>query len=180
MTVNPNNLLMGPAKIGHGIFGVTEPTNASAAWAAGITDLGATDGGATLRLGQTYTPMTVDQTTMAVGSRLTAQEVAVTTSLAEGTLDNLRRSLNALPDLATEFEFGGALTGNEEPNYSAVFLLGQKPGGGPRLIVVRRALSTENVELAWTKDGKTMIPVTFTGYFVSESILAVRVDDTTV
>ena len=99
---------------------------------------------------------------------------------AEGTLDNLRRSLNALPDLATEFEFGGALTGNEEPNYSAVFLLGQKPGGGPRLIVVRRALSTENVELAWTKDGKTMIPVTFTGYFVSESILAVRVDDTTV
>jgi hypothetical protein len=67
--------------------------------------------------------------------------------------------------------------GNAEPPYSAVILRGQRPGGGSRLVIVRRCLSTESIGMSWTKDGKTMIPVTFEGYYVSKTIKAVRIDD---
>lgn len=275
MTVRTSNLLMGPAELFAGPFGAPEPANAAAAIPNVFRDLGGTDGGAELTLGQTYTPMTVDQVAMPVGSRLTEQTCRIATSLAEATLANLRLALNQgagtsevqtlglgaatagtftltfqgettapiaynataaavqtalealggiapgdvtvtggpLPGTVT-ITFGGAyggmdvpaltgtgtgLTGgsltlatttqgqgfvetgaqigNSEPNYSAILLRGQKPGGGPRLVIIRRALSTESVGMAWRKADKTMIPVTFEGYYVSESINAFRVDD---
>lgn len=275
MAVRTSNLLMGPAELFAGPFGAPEPANAAAAIPATHRDLGGTDGGATLTLGQTYTPMTVDQVAMPVGSRLTEQSVRVATSLAEATLANLRLALNQgagtsevqtvslgaatagsftltfqgettapiqwnataaqvqtalealgsitpgdvtasggpLPGVVT-LTFGGAyagmdvpaltgtatgltggtltiatttegvgtvevgsMIGNAEPNYSSIILRGQKPGGGPRLVVVRRALSVESIGMEWQKASKTMIPVTFEGYFVSDAVAAYRVDD---
>lgn len=179
MAVTTTNLLQGPADLFHGVFGATEPVDAGTAPAAAWSDLGGTDGGATLTVGQTYAPMTVDQVAMPVDARKTEESVSVATSLAEGTLDNLRRALNiAVAPTETEIEALGELFSNSSPLFSAVLLKGQKPGGGPRLVVVRRALSTENVAMAWTKADKTMIPVTFTGYFVSASVRALRIDDT--
>lgn len=66
---------------------------------------------------------------------------------------------------------------NTQPNYSSVLLRGRKPGGGMRNAIVRRALSTENVELAWKKGEQKFIPVTFTGFFISNSIDAIFIDD---
>jgi hypothetical protein len=279
MGVTVSNLLQGPAEIFATSFGATEPASASAP----ITvhrDLGATDGGATVTISQTYSPMKVDQVAMAVGSRKVDQSIRSATSLAEATLDNLRLALNqpggsggtaevqtiglgsatagtvqitfmgqttaAIPYNATAaqvqaalealtnvapgdvvvtgtawptvltFTFGGAwgstnvdqmtavgtgLTGgtvtiatttggvapdyleldaeigNNEPPYSSYILRGQRPGGGNRLVVIRRALSVETVEMSWTKDNKTMVPVTMEGYYVSKTVKAVRIDD---
>lgn len=178
MAVQTENLLMGPVDVFHGVFGVTEPVDAEAAPGVGLTDIGGTDGGVTLTLGQTYTPMTVDQVAMAVDARLTDETITVSTNMAEATLDNLRRARNVAADAATEFEFGGELITNSSPLFSAIVLRGLAPEGGPRLVVVRRTLSTESIGVPFLKDGKTVFPVTWTAYFVSSSVRAVRVDDT--
>ena len=280
MGVTVSNLLMGPAELFAAAFGATEPANAAAAVVAPFRDLGGTEGGATLTIAQTYTPMMVDQVAMAVGSRKTAQSVRVATNLAEATLDNLRMALNqpggaggvnevqtislgsatagtvtltfagqtttalaynataaavtaaleALTNVAPgdvvvtgtawpaalTITFGGAYAstdvaaitvtatgltggtpnvvtttpgtasefleldaeiGNAEPNYTSVLVRGAKPGGGNRLVIVRRALSVESIGMSWTKDGMTMVPVTFEGYYVSKSVKAIRLDD---
>lgn len=177
-SIVPSNVLQGPADVYTGNFGATEPANAAAvidstAWKF----VGATDGGATLTLSQTYSNMEVDQVALPVGARRTAQSVELATTLAEATLANLRRAFNAAISAGTTFELDSQIA-NADPTYTSVLLKGLSPGGSPRLVIIRRALSTANVALAWKKDGKTVIPVTFSGYYVSQSIAAFKVDDT--
>lgn len=177
MSVTVTNLLQGPAQMLVSPFGTTEPANADVAPAVGWVDVGGTDGGARLVVGQTYSKMSVDQIALEVGARLVGQVITVATSMAEATLENLKTAFNQPAGAGTTFELTSQI-GNAEPNYKAVMLVGQKPGGGNRLIIIRRALSTENVELAWKKDDKTMIPVTFSGFYVSSSIGAIKIDET--
>ncbi len=177
MPVTPSNLLMGPAVVSVGPVGSVEPPSNATALAAAWRDVGGTSGGATLTIGQTYTPMTVDQIAMAVGSRKTGQEVTVATSLAEATLENLRMVLNQAAAAATFVELDAEIS-NADPLYQAVCLTGQKPGGGPRRVYVRRTLSTEAIGIPFQKDGQTLVPVTFTAYYVSSTVKAVRLDDT--
>ena len=177
MGVTVTNLLAGPATIYVAPFGTTEPTTADATPDAAWVDVGGTDGGARLVMNTTYTPLTVDQIAGPVGSRLTDRTITVATSLAEATLANLRSALNLPVDVGTTLEVDAEIS-NEEPEYRAVMIVGQKPGGGNRLVILRRALSTESIEMAWTKDGKTMIPVTFSGYYVSSSVSSIKIDDT--
>lgn len=66
---------------------------------------------------------------------------------------------------------------NGQPNYCAVLLRGRKPGGGMRHAILRRALSTEGLALPWKKGEQKFIPVTFRGFFVSDSIDAAFIDD---
>lgn len=171
------NVLQGPAQVFIADFGSTEPTNAAAAPAVAWTDVGFTDGGATVSIGRTYSKMMVDQVALPVGSRLTEQVVTVATTFAETTLALLRRALNETTAAGTTWELQSAI-GNANPNYAAVMLKGLAPTGTPRLVIVRRALSTANVELAFKKDSKTVIPVTFEGYYVSSTVGAIKIDDT--
>lgn len=175
--ITPSNVLQGPAQIFTGAFGATEP-----ATSAGIIDstawkfVGATDGGATLTVAQTYSNMTVDQVALPVGTRLTGQSVELATTLAEATLTSLKRALNDTTVVGTSFSLNSQIA-NADPTYSAILLKGLAPGGGSRLVIIRRALSTANVALAWKKDGKTVIPVTFSGFYVSQSIAAFKIDE---
>jgi hypothetical protein len=177
MAVTVTNLLAGPAQVLVAPFGTAEPANAEATPGVGWVDVGGTDGGVRLVMSQTFTPLTVDQIAGPVGTRLTDRSVSVATSMAEATLANLRLALNLPVDAGTTVEVEHEIS-NADPPYKAVMIVGQKPGGGPRLIIVRRALPTESVEMAWTKDGKTMIPITFTGYYVSASVSSLKIDDT--
>src|SRR4051794_37689133 len=125
MGVTVSNLLMGPAEIFAGVFGSTEPANAAAAITTPFADLGGTDGGATATISQTYTPLVVDQMAMPVGARKTEQSIRVSTSLAEGTLSNLRLALNDI-GTGTSLELDAEIS-NAEPHYSCIILRGQKP-----------------------------------------------------
>lgn len=179
MAVTTTNLLQGPADVFVATFGATEPADAETAPAAAWVDAGSTDGGVTLTLGQTFSNMTVDQVAMPVGSRLTEQMATVATTLAEATLANFRRALNQATSAATTVEFGGEDIVNSDPLYQAVLLRGRAPGGGtPRLVILRRTLSTESIGVPFQKDGKTVLPVTWTAYYVSASIKAVKIDET--
>lgn len=183
MTVTVTNSLLGPVEVHQGLTGVAEPVNTSVAFGTGWRDLGGTNGGATLTFQQGFTNIEFDQITMPAGARRSSQGAAVAVNLAEITLENLRVGLN---DLATpvvgeedEVEFGGEDIVNTDPDYSAIGLKGMAPDGTPRLWIVRRTLSTENIGVPFQKAGQTLIPVTFTAYYVSSSIRAVRVSDKT-
>lgn len=177
MGVTASNAMMGPVSFYTGVFAVAEPVDAEIAPGVGWTDAGGTSGGATLNLGQTHTPIRFDQIPMDVGSRLTNQECSVVTQMAEPTLENLQLALNDQQTITDELEWGGELASNEEPDYAAVMLRGTKPGGGPRMWIVRRCLSVEQVGVAFSLDGQTVVPVTMKGFFVSQSVKAVRISD---
>lgn len=177
MGVTASNAMMGPVSVLTAPFGTTEPTDAETAPAAGWIDAGGTSGGATLNLGQTHTPIRFDQIPMDVGTRLTNQECSVVTQLAEPTLENLRVALSMAAAATDEIEWGGEVASNDEPDYAAVMLRGSKPGGGPRMWIVRRCLSVEQVGMSFTLDGQTVVPITLRGYFVSQSVKAVRISD---
>lgn len=177
-SIIPAEVLQGPADLFGGEFGATEPANAEAIIDTLVWEfLGATDGGATVEIGQTYTPMMVDQVALAVGSRLTEQTGTLATSLAQATMKNMKRALNAATLTGTTFGLKSKIS-NVEPTYRAYLLKGLSPEGTPRLVFIRRALSTENVAMAWTKEDKTMIPVTFSAFYISETVDAIFVDDT--
>lgn len=176
-TVTPANVFSGPADVWVGAFGATEPAHAEAEPAVGWTNVGATDGGTTATITQTYFDHEVDQVDMPVGAQRTGLGITAATTMAEATLENLRRALNQVTSAATKLEIS-AVNSNTEPNYGAVLMQGPGPAGAPRLFVIRRVLSTENVAYANQKGTKTGIPVTFKGYFISSSIAPFVIDDT--
>lgn len=177
MTVTVTNLLQGPADVWTAIVGSVEPTSNATAPAVAWIDAGGTEGGVSARINQGYTNLTVDQIAGAVDARLTDLTLAVVTSFAEATLANLRTALNQAVNAATKIEIDPTIK-NASPTYAAVMLRGKAPGGTGRTVILRRALSTENIELAHTKGDKTVVPVTFTGFYVSASVKPIIIDDT--
>lgn len=176
--VTTTNVLQGLVDIFTGSFGATEPADTGAVIDSAVwTFTGATDGGATLTLGQSYSNKVVDQVALPVGAELVTQEATVAVNLAEATLANLRRAMNDSATTGTTFELNSDVR-NSEPNFVAVLLKGKGPGGDPRLVIVRRALSTASVGIPFKKDGLTVFPVTWSAYYVSTSVKAVKVDDT--
>lgn len=176
-TVTPANVFSGPADVWIGDFGATEPVDAETEPGAGWLNVGATDGGTTATITQTYFDHEVDQVDMAVSAQRTALGITAATTMAEPTLANLRRALNQATAAGTKIEIS-ADNSNAEPNYAAVLMQGPGPGGAPRLFVIRKVLSTENIAYANQKGTKTGIPVTFKGYYISPSVAPFVIDDT--
>ncbi|MFC8077522.1 hypothetical protein ACFUN8_18545 [Streptomyces sp. NPDC057307] len=162
------NLVMGPAKIYIAPFGTTEPADASVNSAplasAGWVYLGGTNDGVEKTLEQTYENFQVDQSVMSPGARLTEVSFKVKTNLAEPTLQNLVYVLN---DGSTasgvgyetyEPEFGSSAT---QSTYRALIIDGYAPGGNDlkRRVIIRKVLSTDNVEFAYKSDTQTVFSV---------------------
>ncbi len=190
MSITVTNLLQGPGTLYQGAFGATEPadtavntTPASSAW----TDLGGTTDGATIAMNQTWSELNVDQLIETVGRRLTNRETVLKTNLAEATLENLAYAINnTAPSSgagykALDLDNTDAAT---QPTYRAYILDGYAPGSTGatqfrRRAILRRALSTASVELAYKKDAMTVIPVEFHTHFVSSSITSMHIVDQT-
>jgi hypothetical protein len=186
MGTNVINLTAGPGDFYIGNFGATEPADsavgtppASATW----TDLGGTTDGVKLAISQSYFEMEVDQIVDIPGRRLTKREVEIETSLAEPTLENLVYALNAgtVTASATFKTFESPTdTSATQPTYRAVLFDGWAPGATPfrRRIILRKVLSIEGVkEMAYKKDGQTLLPVKFSGHYVSTSIKPYKIID---
>lgn len=182
MSGTPSNLIQGVGELYTGAFGATEPAAsgvgsapASAAW----TDCGFTRDGMRLTYTPTYSPLQVDQLIDTPGRRLTGRDFAFATALAEATLANLKLALNNSGTAATgsgwETYEPNDLGPENDPTYLAVLVDGFAEGFSSgvhyrRRVIIRKALATEAVELAYTKDGQTVIPVTFMAHYVSSSI----------
>lgn len=189
MGVTATNLIAGPATLHVGAFGAVEPLDTAVAddldtevW----RDLGGTNDGVTLTVSREFFRLSVDQKADSPGRRLTERDATVNTNLAEGTLENLALALGQSEDSVTTG--GTGATGfaamdfadddpGAEPDYVAVILRGRAPGGRRRNVIVRKALSTEEVESSYVKDGQTLIPVTFSAHYVAEGVSPVHVQD---
>jgi len=186
MAVVATNLVQGPATLYSGAFGATEPadtavnaTPPSSSW----TDVGGTQDGLKLTIDQSYAELEVDQVVDRVGSRLTKRDFTLETSMAEPTLANLSLALNGGTSASgagwASFEpaFASSAT---QPTYKALLFDGWAPGGAfNRRCVVRKALSTDAVEIGYTKDKQTLYGVKFNGHYVSASIAPIHITDQT-
>jgi hypothetical protein len=189
MGVTATNLIAGAAELHVGEFGAVEPIDTAVAAALDDEvwrDLGGTNDGVTLTVSREYLKLAVDQTVDAPGRRMTERDVTVATNLAEGTLENLALAMAQAESSVTVGGTGPTayaamdLLGDDsgaEPDYVAVILRGRAPAGKRRNVIIRKALSTEEVESAYTKDGQTFIPVTFAAHWVSPSIRPMRIVD---
>lgn len=185
MSVTVTNAAQGPGTLYIGLFGATEPadtdvntTPAASAW----TDLGGTQDGVKFTVDQTYSEMEFDQVVDRVGSRLTKRDFMVETSLAEVTMANFTYALNGGTSASgsgyKSFEpsFDTAAT---QPTYRALIIDAYAENSFRRRIVVRKALSTDATEAAYTKDKQTLFPVKWAAHYVSASIAPVHITDAT-
>lgn len=194
MAANVVNLVQGPAAIYIGAFGATEPANAlvntvpaASAW----TDLGGTTDGATISINQEYKELEVDQIVDIPGRRLTKRDMSVKTNLAEPTLQNLLYSLNDVNGGALGASGAGfsgyyepAFTDSAtQPTYRALILWGWAPGSGAgnvskrRMVILRKVLSSDNVEFAYKKEDQTVFSVTWSVHYVTSAIAPFKIVD---
>lgn len=181
------NLMVGAAKVYTGpeitdanqatietaIFATTTPTFAPATW----TDQGLTDGGVNASLQKSYANHTVDQTPDWVASTPTERHAQIQTTLASVLLDKFKIANNG--GTITTGMGGTAAWSKWEPitntidtpeTYISVALFGKRLDGKPCVVVVRRTLSVDNMDFAFTKDTKTTLGVSWGGHFVSDTL----------
>lgn len=185
MPVDATNLIMGPGTLWTGAFGVSEPADTllglTSDPGAGWRDVGGTNDGVTLTIAQEFEELEVDQLVDVPERRRTKREFTIETNLAEVTLENLVLASNggtindAITDIRVyEPQDGLAAT---QPTYSALLFDGYSPGGQRRRVIVRKALSTDDVETAYAKDDQTVYSVTFSAHYVSASIKPFKIID---
>lgn len=178
MTVTSTNLIQGPATLYHAPFGSTEPVSIATAPDAPWVDLGGTKDGVELGIADEYSVLSVDQIVYEVERRRTNRVVTIKTNLAEATLENLARAINNTAPASSVLTADDGLAAFA-PAYNAVLLDGIAPGWFRRRVIVRKVLSTDSVASAYKKDDQTLIPVTFTGHWVSASIKPFVITDAT-
>lgn len=97
-SINPNNVIMGPANIWVGAFGVTEPAQTNAALltdpGTGWTFIGATEDDVTWEVDHTITSVTAAQSNDDITARATGRTVMLNFSALEPTLATLQLALN--------------------------------------------------------------------------------------
>jgi hypothetical protein len=185
-TVTRTNILAGPGAIYSGAVGAVEPTDAAVnttPQASAWTDAGATDDGLTITVNQEFFEIEIDQVADVVGRRLTGRSVQVSTNLAEGTLENLALAVNdSVPASGSGYKSLSLVPGQAAmvPTERAILVDGWAPGTNKRRrLIARRVLSIENVESAYKKDDKYMIPVTFGAHYVDATTSPVKwIDET--
>lgn len=177
MSVTATNLIQGPATLYRGAFGALEPADFSTPIDSAVwRDLGGTQDGISFSIESEWSPLTVDQLVDEAGVTRVSRKVSIKTSLAEATLQNLAlATANAAPvDGVLEPSMG---VESFLPEYSAIMLEGIAPGGVRRRVFIRRSVSSDSVESSYKKDGQTLVPVTFAGYYVSPTIRPFRIVD---
>lgn len=178
MPVTSTNLIQGPAVLYTGLFGATEPATVATQPATGWTDVGGTKDGAELTIADEYAVLDVDQIVYEIERRRTKRVVSIKTSLAEATLANLALAVANTAPVANVLNADDGLAAFK-PGYSAILLDGIAPGGFRRRIIIRKTLPTDSVGMAYKKDGQTLLPVTWTGHWVSASITPFKIEDAT-
>jgi hypothetical protein len=188
VSVTGTNLVMGPAELYIGAFGATEPADTAVATApssAAWTDLGGTLGGLTVNWAQEFAVLAADQIVDRAGSRMSSREFTAQTQMAEPTLENLVYAINGGTITSgsgfKKYTPGFTITATQ-PTYRALLIDGWAPGTSNQLrrrLIVRKILSTAAVGVAYSKDGQSVLPVTFTGHYVDGSIAPWVVVDAT-
>lgn len=191
MATTVANLVQGPATLYIGAYQATEPADnavATAPASASWTDLGGTVDGAELTIKQEYKELEVDQVVDIPGRRLVKRDMMVKTKLAEPTFANLVYALNdGTTATGTGYStytpaFTDAAT---QPTYRALIMHGWAAAAGAggqskrRMVILRRVLSSDDVEMSYMKDKQTLLTVTWSVHYVSGAIAPFKIVDET-
>ncbi len=189
MAVTVANLVQGPATLYIGAFNAAEPADnavATAPSSAAWTDLGGTVDGAEITIKQEYKELEVDQVVDIPGRRLVKRDMMVKTKLAEPTFENLVYALNdGTTATGTGYKnFTPAFTDSAtQPTYRALILHGWAAAAGGsgqskrRMVILRRVLSSDDVELSYMKDKQTLLTVTWSVHYVSNNTAPFKIVD---
>lgn len=182
MPVTTTNLIQGPGVLYTGLTTAVEPADTAVATApgAGWTDVGGTLDGVTMTVNNEFSELAVDQIIDVPGRRQTKRELTLQTNMAEPTLENLSIAMNSgavstgvgFKSLEPAFD-----TSATQPNYKSLILDGYAPASLRRRVIVRKSLSTDNVEFAYKKDEQTVLAVTFSAHYVSASVAPFKIVD---
>lgn len=186
-----SRLVLGPGTVYLGAYGAVEPSNALVASApdSGVwTDVGGLLGGVELVVEQEWIEVTVKQNPWTPMRRLKKRKLTIKTQMAEPTLANLAYALN--DTTATSSGSGwGAYTPSDQTEgtvltYNALIIDGWAPGirasdrrHKRRRIIVRKALSIDNVQFAYSKDGQSVFTVSWACHYVDGTTPPFRVID---
>lgn len=174
--VNRLNLVQGPFRIWVATWADEEtepadPATIATTPAAPFVYMGATRGGVTCTLDQTYAVMDVDQALHAADVRLTGESLRIAGNSAEPTLVNIKTFMNSGSIATGEYTGRGpdALT-NAIPSAHKVLVDGLAPGGVGlrRRLIARRAVSTEGIGLAGSKTDAQGATFSFLALMVDE------------
>ena len=193
MAVTVANLVQGPATLYIGAFNATEPadtavnTGPSSVTGGVWTDLGGTVDGAELTIKQEYKELEVDQVVDIPGRRLVKRDMMVKTKLAEPTFQNLVYALNdGTTATGSGYQnFTPAFTDSAtQPTYRALILHGWAAASSGsqskrRMVILRRVLSSDDVEMSYMKDKQTLLTVTWSVHYVSNSTAPFKIVDET-
>jgi hypothetical protein len=155
---------------------------------AGWTDIGATQGGVTVEVDNTYDQLTVDQLVDPVGARLTKRLIQVTFKAAETTLNNLQVAMNSLMSQSSGAGYATAdpqtTTSATQPTYAALIIDGWAPtlasgAAARRRIIVRKVISQVKTQLVYNMATNTTYDLTWTAFYVSASIAPFHIIDAT-
>jgi hypothetical protein len=184
-TVTKGNILAGPGTMYMGYFGsVIEPAgadvNIAPAGSGGWADVGGTEGPMTITANQSFFVARVEQIPDPIFRRLTERDIQVTVRMAEGTLANIRASMNE--SQATSGGGSGFTSQELTPGQAAIFpteraiiVDGYAPGTNKRRrAILRRVTSIDNVGMSWQKDGLFMVPVTFGALYVDATTSPIK------
>lgn len=151
--------------------------------ASGATDwsdweyFGLTDGGLQASIEKSYANHTVDQAPDWVASTITERHASLSTNLVAATLENLSRANNG-GLITTGVGTGGGWdswqpivdTLETPEDYIGLGIESRRLDGKKMVAVIRRALSTDNMSMAFQKDAKTMFSVNWAGHFVADDV----------
>jgi hypothetical protein len=133
----------------------------------GDRDLGYTRGGVTLAKSGDFLEVTPDQVTYPIITQKTTESYQISTELLEITLDNIKLAWGESADVESESLVLGAPT-VDVSEFQLVFNgIAPKTGGeyGERTITFHRVVAMEYGDIGHTRDGESVIPVTFTALY---------------
>ena len=183
------SLVMGPATVYVADFGSLEPLDSaigSAPSSAVWTDVGALTDGATLVVKLSFDRTDLYQNPENPMSRLKRRRISVETKMAEPTLTNLLYATNnGSIGTGSGFKtYTPAIIDRATPlTYRAVIIDGWAPGFNSnnrhkrRRIILRKCLSIDSIDVAYTPDKLTVFPVTWAVHRVDDVIAPFKIID---
>jgi len=164
-----SEVIVGPARLLIAPIGSTIPTltSATVVWDAAWKECGYTDAGTDFSYAPSVKDIDVDEEASPVKKLLDKEKANITAKLAQATLDNLHAAISA-SKLSTAAAAGGGFVGTKTVKVGTglltetmVGLEGLSPEGFWRVIIGYRAIAQANVQLAFKRTDKTVIPVDF-------------------
>jgi hypothetical protein len=166
MSTQPYEILVGVGRLYVAAAGTAKPV-LDATPGAGWTDLGETDDGVKVTKTQNIETFTTDQRTGKVKAVRTKEGLTIETNLTAVTLENLAKAINGtVTDIAPGSGTIGyrslMLHAGATVQEFALLFRGSSPYGNyPAQFYVPRAYISDDIEMEYKRDDKTLIPVKF-------------------